>query len=400
MASAAWVICLPKALNFGLSAVVIAHVFFNTPWIALWVLRARDDIAQGQLEAAATLGATRWQRFRELVFPAICPALATGFAQVFSVCVMSFILVMTLGGGPPVETLETILFSKIRAGGLDLPSAGACAVWQLLMTLAPWILFRGTYSGNLGGSKERVSPIRWFLGLVLTVALLLPYCSLFFQGQLHRLWELRVEVLSSGETSFQLAVATSVLAVTIAALGVWAEQRSQFFEKLGSAALLFPSGISVMVLGLGFFMAYGKHLDPFSGSIWPVAILQAIFFVPVAFRIFQPVAKRRNRIAWDAAVVLGAQPLSAFRWVEWPRWRGPFFGACALVAGAALGEVAAVSLFYNENRVPLALLISRWMGQYRFEEAQGVALLLVTGAAFLIVSGSWAGYSDSQVRHE
>lgn len=59
----------------------------------------------------------------------------------------------------------------------------------------------------------------------------------------------------------------------------------------------------------------------------------------------------------------------------------------ALVAGAAFGEVAAVSLFYNESRIPAALLISRWMGQYQFENAQSLSVLLILISGSLIVLG-------------
>jgi ABC-type Fe3+ transport system permease subunit len=48
-----------------------------------------------------------------------------------------------------------------------------------------------------------------------------------------------------------------------------------------------------------------------------------------------------------------------------------------MVAGASLGEVSAVSLFYNEDLIPLPLLVSRWTAQYRFGDAQAVAVLLL-----------------------
>ena len=173
---------------------------------------------------------------------------------------------------------------------------------------------------------------------------------------------LSLEIIPALRTSFGLAAVTSALAVLLASLGVWAETRSRFFAQIGSLALVAPSGISVMVLGLGFFIAFASVLDPFSTSVWPIAVLQAVFFVPVAFRVFQPIGRKRDVSAWEAARTLGASPLQAFRWVEWPRWRRPVISVSALVAGAAFGEVAAVSLFYNESRIPAALLISRWMG--------------------------------------
>ena len=114
-AATAWASCLPRAFSFGLGAVILAHVFFNVPWVALWVSRDLEEVSQPQQEAAATLGASPREIFRRVTLPAIAPTLASVFTQVFSVCAMSFILVMFLGGGPPIETLETTLYGKIRA---------------------------------------------------------------------------------------------------------------------------------------------------------------------------------------------------------------------------------------------------------------------------------------------
>jgi thiamine transport system permease protein len=138
-----------------------------------------------------------------------------------------------------------------------------------------------------------------------------------------------------------------------------------------------PSGISALVLGLGIWLAYGRWIDPFSGSYLAIFALQTAIFFPIAFRIFWPVVRERPVRLIEAAALLGASRSRAFWVVEWPRWRAPLLSALGMVAGASLGEVAAVSLFYSENLVPLPLLIYRWSAQYRFQDAQMVSILLL-----------------------
>lgn len=393
-AAAAWTVLLPKALSFSLSAVIIAQVFFNIPWAALWTMRALDEVSPSEMEAAATLGATRLRIFAKIILPRLMPSLASIFAQVFSWCAMSFILVMILGGGPPVETLETTLFEKIRAGGLDLSGASVCAIWQIAITMLPWLIVRQLgvtrlESGRASRSPRNPGPVAKWSGVALASLFILPYLALFYHSNPTRILEaeLRGDVVDSFITSACLAVATAILSVPVALLGVWAETRNLFFARMGSLCLVLPSGISVMVLGLGFFVAFGHFLDPFSASIWPIAMLQAIFFVPVAFRVFQPIGRSRDVAAWEAAATLGATPTRIFSFIEWPRWRDPILSVTAMIAGASLGEVAAVSLFYNEHRIPVSLSISRWMGQYRFEDAQALSLLLVLASVALICVG-------------
>jgi ABC-type Fe3+ transport system permease subunit len=68
-------------------------------------------------------------------------------------------------------------------------------------------------------------------------------------------------------------------------------------------------------------------------------------------------------------------------------------GLAGAAAAASLGEVAAVSFFYSERLVPLPLLISRWMAQYRFDDAQALAgvLLLLSLATVVFFSRSLSG---------
>src|SRR5690606_36808761 len=125
---------------YSMKAVVLAHVFFNIPWITLWVARARAQVPEEEIDSARSLGAGKPSLIAYVVWPRIRAAWLTAGAQTFGFCVMSFALVLILGGGPPVDTLETAIYSRVRYGGLDLNGAVACAIWQLGLTAAPWLV--------------------------------------------------------------------------------------------------------------------------------------------------------------------------------------------------------------------------------------------------------------------
>lgn len=387
---------------YSFKAVILAHVVLNAPWLALQVFEARLYLPPQQLEAAETLGAGPGRRFLAVIWPQVRWAFFSGCAQAWGFCAMSFALVLILGGGPPVQTLETALYSRVRFGMLNLPGAVLCACWELLITLLPWALVvffqsRAASSsageqpviwlpeagaGSSGGAREWLRP---------TVAALFFAPYLIVLGRLTALpfseirHSLEVSLVLAGWsalgavlTAIAALVALSVLERPAGRSGLNPGGRGmRWLAPIVSVLLSLPSGISILVLGLGFWLAYGRWIDPFAGSLWAMVALQATLFFPIAFRFLWPVARQNQASLVEAAATLGATPFQAFREVEWPRWRGPILGALAMVAGASLGELAAVSLFYNENLVPLPLLISRWMAQYRFSEAEGVAALLL-----------------------
>jgi thiamine transport system permease protein len=411
VAASAWVSVLGKSglnssLLYSISSVILAHVFFNAPWVALWVSYALEDISFTHREAARTLGASRWQEFWSITLPEIFPTLISVFSQVFTFCAMSFILVLILGGGPPVETLETALYIKVRSGGLDLSGASACAFWQLLLTLLPWILLSRFQKRTLGkqarrrlGAENSAHPNLLFIAAILGSAIfLIPYLVLLRNQSVSHFFELlrvsgkRAEILSAFFYSLKISLPTAGLSLLIAIAGVWLDHRfrkrsSQGWANFVVNLMVVPSGVSTMVLGLGFFVAYREVIDPFSSSIFSVVVLQAVFFVAVAFKILRPVAIQFQESQIDVARTLGAGLLRSFFLVEWRRWRRPLIACFSLILGAALGEVGAVSLFYNEERVPASLLISRWMSRYRFEDAQSVALMLMVCSLLFISFG-------------
>ncbi|OFZ17906.1 MAG: hypothetical protein A2X94_12760 [Bdellovibrionales bacterium GWB1_55_8] len=425
VAGTAWVIWLGRSgilaesglrLDWAYTAagVVTAHVFFNAPWVALLVSESRARIANDLIDAAGTLGAGSWGRFKWITWPAVKWVLASSATQVFSLCVMSFALVLILGGGPPVQTLETALYARMRYGSLDLDGAVACGIWELTLTLLPWallLLIQPSWSAaeretagvrpRGSGSSRRQSGWLVFATTLVSALFMVPYVAVIFSSGM-KPWQAllapgSIEQLSTPlKWTAILAILSGIGTLGLTLLSVLAARalaKVPAMQRLFTTLWVLPSGISVLVLGLGFWLAYGKWLDPFSGSLTAMVALQAILFTPVAFRMIWPVARSSPEILLEAATGLGASKLQRFLAVEWPRLRSPIFSALAIVMGASVGEVAAVSLFYGEGIFPLPLLLSRWMGQYRFEEAQALsAVLLVLASGTIALVSRWGFY--------
>jgi ABC-type Fe3+ transport system permease subunit len=303
---------------------------------------------------------------------------------------MSFALILLLGGGPPVETLETAIYSNLRNSWLDVSKAASCAVWELLLTLVPWILVllfqarsrrKFPQAGGAGAdpTSGQGTSGRWG-GPVLALAAfwVLPYLVLLAPDSWRALGDpsIRSDLGAPAWLSLRLAFCAALLAVVTAVAGLIASSKFKRAGRVIGLTLAVPSGVSALVLGLGFWTVFGSWVDPFEGNFAAMAVLQATLLVPVVFRALWPLTDGIRQNLLDAAATLGATPLRAFWIVEWPRWRRTVFGITAVAIGAALGELAAVSLFYSEKLVPLPLLIARWMGQYRFADARAVAGLL------------------------
>ncbi len=119
------------ALAFNRNGVVIALIFIGLPFVVRTVQPVLEDAEKELEEAAACLGASRWQTFRHVIFPTIAPALLTGFAMAFARAIGEYGSVIFIAGNMPMvsEITPLIIIGKLEQ--YDYAGATAVAVVML-----------------------------------------------------------------------------------------------------------------------------------------------------------------------------------------------------------------------------------------------------------------------------
>ncbi len=95
---------------------------------------AVDDLEVEVEEAAASLGARRWQTFTRVVFPTVAPALLTGFALAFARAIGEYGSVVFISGNMPMQTEISPLLIITKLEQLDYAGATAIALVMLLLS--------------------------------------------------------------------------------------------------------------------------------------------------------------------------------------------------------------------------------------------------------------------------
>ncbi len=119
-------------LAFNPNGIVIALIFIGLPFVVRTVQPVLEDTERELEEAAMSLGATRWQTFRHVIFPAIAPALLTGFAMAFARAIGEYGSVIFIAGNMPMvsEITPLIIIGKLEQ--YDVAGATAVAVVMLV----------------------------------------------------------------------------------------------------------------------------------------------------------------------------------------------------------------------------------------------------------------------------
>ena len=111
--------------------VLVALVFIGLPFVVRTVQPVLEDLEPELEEAAATLGADRWQTFRKVILPAVLPALITGFALAFALAVGEYGSVIFIAGNMPMVSEITPLLIITKLEQYDYAGATALAVVML-----------------------------------------------------------------------------------------------------------------------------------------------------------------------------------------------------------------------------------------------------------------------------
>ena len=116
--------------------VVVALTFIGLPFVVRTVQPILEDFEIELEEAAASLGATRWQTFSRVILPALLPALLTGTALAFARAVGEYGSVIFIAGNIPMKSEITPLLIITKLEQYDYAGATALAVSMLLIYFA------------------------------------------------------------------------------------------------------------------------------------------------------------------------------------------------------------------------------------------------------------------------
>lgn len=119
---------------FAKPGILLALLFVTLPFVVRTVVPIVAELDAAEEEAAATLGANRWQTFRHVLLPPILPAVAAGAVQTFARCLAEFGSVAVVSGNIPRHTLTAPVWiqGEVEAGN----STGAVALSLVLLSLA------------------------------------------------------------------------------------------------------------------------------------------------------------------------------------------------------------------------------------------------------------------------
>ena len=402
---------------YGLHGVVLAHVFFNLPLMIRVLTPIFLSFPKEHIFLSEQYGFSRVKFFWILEWPAIKRVALSLNVLVFLLCFTSFSLVLMLGGGPKVTTLEVEIYSAIR---FDFSIAKAAALSLIQVAIVACVIFLLTFFENglsnnsaiylpLGNRLNQenfpraplrnynkgilinlIKDISWLSPLIFII--FLPFFAVILSGFSESLikvlkWEIFWESLKN---TILIAFLSSSLAISLSFLLAYSKvilRGSNFFGRnfflgLIESSILIYMAIPAIVLGTALFIVLRKFADVVALS-WLILVLSNVFLcLPFVVRIIEPrlfSLESKHKALYKSLGLVGAKKFFA---VTLPGLNVELGLALGIALAFSVGDLSVIALFGSNDFQTIPWLIYQTAGRYGLSDANALALLLLVVTFF------------------
>lgn len=389
---------------YGLSGVVLAHVFLNLPLAVRLLLQAWLSVPSERVRLAASLGFTARDMRRQFERPILFSVLPGAFAIIFLICASSFAVALILGGGPRATTVELAIYQAFRFD-FDLGRAALLGLVQVAICLAAGALALALARGAEAGAGLDRPPQPWpgdtrtaralDLCTILAAAafLLLPLAAVLAEG-IAALAGLPPGVWWAASRSILVALGSTALTVALA-LPVAAFLASRRATAWVETLMALSIAVSPLVVGTGLFLILFPVADPVALALPVTGFVNALVALPFVLRALVPALRQAEAGQGRLADALGLTGWTRFRLAILPRLRRPLGFGAGLAAAFSMGDLGVIALFSSPGQTTLPMEMYRLMGSYRTDDAEGAAVLLLLLALGLFWAFDRGGRVDA-----
>lgn len=379
---------LPPLSIYGLTGILLAHLFLNVPLAVRMLLNGWAAIPSERFRLAATLGFAARDTFRLIEVPMLRATLPGIFLVIFLVCLTSFTVVLVLGGGPAATTLELTIYQAFRLE-FDLGHAASLAILQFAVSCVAALCGLALAKPPQFGAGLMRPVDRWDVNsgvprfvdgtlLIMAAAFLLaPLCEIFFGGA-PNLFDLGGSVWWAAVRSLLVAAGATLLAICLSlSIGLLIVDLPTGRAKLADMFAMLSLVASPLVLGTGVFLLTRHFADPVTIALPVTALVNAATAMPFCLRVLRPDLAAIRADYGRLAESLNITGVTLLRMVVLPRLRRPLCFAAGLAAALSIGDLGVVTLFSDPAQATLPMQVYALASAYKTDQAAGASLLLI-----------------------
>ncbi len=396
---------------YGIKAILIAHVLLNTPFASRLLFQNLNSIPKKYYEISRSIRLSYLGNIIELELPILKQNLFTVFSIIFSLCFLSFAIVMALGGSPMYSTIEVAIYQYAlfelnfnKAILLSFIQIVICILFVFIgfFKLKGSNFFEVEISNNLHPHNDikTIKIIDFILITIFSIFLFSPIIFIiinFLSSDFNNIFydiNFIKAFLNSLIISLISGSLVSIFGFSISVLLVLNHKNillQQLIFLLSSSIII----ISPIIFSLGYFIILNdlRYILFFKYSV--IILINCIFLIPFAILILFNNLKNIYLNYLDIKSSFRISLINYFR-ILFPLIKKNCLYVFSFSTVITFGDFTIISFFKDQNFETLPSYLFRLISVYRFNEATFVAgfiLMISLIIYFLIDNFNYQGKS-------
>ncbi len=376
-----WVHSVTGTDDFSVSgpiAILLIHTYSFCVFFYAMVSASLQGMDISQVEAARTLGASKWRAFLKVTVPLLMPALSGASLLTFMSSGASFSAPLFFGNDYPYLSVQ--IFNERtqfrEEAALTLSVVLAC------VSLLGVLIFRSRQdvagTASKGVPRElRSRSGRFVAGLLAWACMLIlltPHLNILWLSFVdHRSWYtelvpttftlenytslLEAEAFRPIRNSLLMSIAAAGGAMLIGLPAAYLIGRRRRGGRWVNVLIMIPWALPGTVVGMNLISAFNDPWLPLYNTILILPLAYFIRFIPLWTRIAAAAVTQFDASLIEAGQTLGASRVFCFWRIVVPLMAPSLVAATALVFSSCLGEFVSTILLYTPSNLPIAMRI-------------------------------------------
>ena len=409
----------PPIKFFGINGIIFVHTFTQYIYFYINTKIALRFLDYSAVESARSLGASKFQVFKDIIFPHLKPAILTSAFMTFATGVSSFSAPYLIGSGYRMMSTQ-ILQSKMNN---QMQMASVQVVLLMGISVITMLLYNFYSKQNIVAKNTRNITMKKVVIKNKSLSLAMNLCAyliiLFiitpilgivvlsfadssswmmkifpdeFTLENYKRIFLQKRILSPVKNSIQMSLIAAGGASLIAILSSYLFIKDKgFLSKVLNFLIIIPMAIPASTLGVNLITAFNKkHILLFNNSlvgtysILPIAyVIATITLVSrstyTAFTNYNPEYDFASRN-------LGASNTQTFRWIFIPIVSSGIISGFSLAFMRSLGEYTISALLYGVHNKPLSIAMVNALHDFDIGISMAYGgIIILLGTVFLVL---------------
>ncbi len=403
---------------YGIFGVATAHIAFCLPLAVRTFLNCFETIPQETWKISTQLNLSSWNLFKYIEWPSIRATITSIYILIFIMCFISFAIVLNLGGGPKITTLEVSIYQAIKID-FNLPLATILSLIQLIICISLMLVtqklnsqiflyttssFKHYTRPDSKCLKAKTTDIFFLISLF--AISILPVIAIIESSFSSKLIDLLHSSKFFGclKQSILISLLSSIIALVMAlSLNSGAFylhhhlNRPKLAEKiifLGNVRMMIPMFIFIT----GLFLTINNFNFVMNHAFFLLSVINAMAALPFIVNILWADSLNFAQAEINLCKQLNINYWNFIKLIYFPRIRKNLGYAFSFAMAISWGDLGLIALFSSKDLNTLPHLLYTMLSSYRIEEAICISFIIILLSFFFfwIVDELWSG--DQNVR--